>query len=345
METLAADVWTALLRRSPDAHLIAHGGTNRRLPWFLVTAWARTASLVIRRRVDVVVCYDAVTYVVLWPLLTVLRVPRVALVNGLDLTWDPGPYRFVLRRALAHASRVLAISRATAGVVRDLGVPADRTVVVRLSVDAPMVSDGERSDARTALGVRLGVPADAVVLLTLGRLVARKGVRWFVEEVVPGLPPSAHYAVAGSGPEAEAIAAAATACGVSDRVHLLGGVTDADREALLRGADIFVQPNVASPGDMEGFGLVLVEAAKRGTPVVASALEGMTDAVADGATGVLCPSGDAASWSAAVRRLVSDPAARADLARRSAVRAHELFDADAFGRQLQTELIAAAARR
>ena len=339
METLAADVWTALDRRCPGARLLAHGGTNRGLPWFLVTAWARVATLVVRRRVDVVICYDAATYVVLWPLLALLRVPKIALVNGLDLTWSRAPYRRLLAHALPRASRVLAISRATAGVARDLGVPDAHVAVVRLSVDAPAVSATDREDARAALLRQLALDPDAVVLLTIGRLVARKGVRWFVESVLPALSgTTVHYAIAGSGPEQAAIEAAVVAHGLTGRVHLLGPVSDAERETLLRGVDLFVQPNVVTPGDMEGFGLVLVEAAKRGTPVVASALEGMTDAVADGEAGVLCPPGDADAWRTTVQHLVDDPAARNELARRGATRACELFSVETFGAQLEREL-------
>jgi len=341
METLASDVWSALEGGCPGARLVAHGGTNRGLPWFLLRAWARTAALVVRGRVDVVVCYDATTYVVLWPLLTLLRVPRVALVNGLDLTWDRAPYRAVLRRALQRASRVLAISRATAAVAHGLGVPERRLAVIRLAVDAPDVSAADRAEARRAVREWLATGPDAVLLLTLGRLVVRKGTRWFVEEVLPGLPDDVHHVVAGAGPERDAVGRAAAAHGLAGRVHLLGAVSDAERETLLRGVDVFVQPNVATPGDMEGFGLVLVEATKRGTPVVASALEGMSDAVADGEAGVLCAPGDVDAWREAVGRLVADPVGRAALAARFAHRASELFDTERFGEQLARELAAA----
>jgi glycosyltransferase involved in cell wall biosynthesis len=237
---------------------------------------------------------------------------------------------------------VLAISRATAAVARDLGVSEQQVAVVRLSVDAPAVSPADRDDARAAVHRRLALDPDAVVLLTIGRLVARKGVRWFVDSVLPALTgPTVHYAIAGSGPEQDAIGAVVAAHGLTDRVHLLGPVSDAERETLLRGVDLFVQPNVVTPGDMEGFGLVLVEAAKRGTPVVASALEGMTDAVADGEAGVLCPPGDVDAWRATVQHLVDDPAARAELAQRGTARACALFSVETFGAQLEGELAAA----
>jgi phosphatidylinositol alpha-1,6-mannosyltransferase len=125
--------------------------------------------------------------------------------------------------------------------------------------------------------------------------------------VLPQLPPHAHYLVAGVGAEEEPLRAAAQRLGLSDRVHLLGRVDDQAREQLLHGADLFVQPNVAVPGDMEGFGLVVVEAALRGLPVVAADLEGIKDAVVPDVTGLLLPSGDAAAWVETVTRLLVDP--------------------------------------
>ena len=199
---------------------------------------------------------------------------------------------------LPRALCVLAISRATVAVAWCGWVPDVCLVVVRTSVDARGCPTPSAGVARATLHARLELGADDVVLLTVGRLVVRKGMRWFVDEVMPVLPSTVHYVVAGSGPESETIArGGGRAWARTARWHLLGLVADAvKREVLLRGADVFVQPNVPTSGDMEGFGLVLVEAAKRGTPVVASALEGMPDAVADGETGILCRAGDADEW-------------------------------------------------
>jgi phosphatidyl-myo-inositol dimannoside synthase len=184
--------------------------------------------------------------------------------------------------------------------------------VVRLGVPAPAVTASDRAARRAQLcaAAGLGAHLDVVVLATLGRLVRRKGSRWFVEAVLPLLPDHVHYIVAGSGPELEPIRKAARAAGVAARVHLLGAVDDELREAVLQGADVFVQPNIAVPGDMEGFGLVTIEAALRGTPVVAAALEGILDAVVDGETGILLPPQEAQAWADRIRALCTDRGAR-----------------------------------
>jgi glycosyltransferase involved in cell wall biosynthesis len=93
-------------------------------------------------------------------------------------------------------------------------------------------------------------------------------------------------------------------------------VDDVRRDELMAGADLFVQPNVAVLGDMEGFGLVAIEAAMRGTVVVASDLEGLSDAVQDGVTGDLVASGDAEAWIAHLGRLLEDRAGIEERAQR-----------------------------
>ncbi len=334
METLAAGVWRTLRAGVPDARLVAHGGANRELPRWLPRAVATTAALAARRRVGLVLSGDAVVHAALSPVLRALRVPHATMVMGLDVTFAHPVYRATVLPWLRRAPLVVAISEATAEAAVGVGVPRGRVRVLRLGVEVPAVTAEDRAAARERLLGDLGLGDDAVLLLTLGRLVRRKGVRWFVEEVLPALPPSVVHLVAGDGEEREAVLAAAARTGVQERVRLLGRVDDATRERLLRGADLFVQPNVRVPGDMEGFGLVTVEAAVRGTPVVASALEGILDAVVDGSTGTLLPPEDAPAWREALRALVADRAALAARAGREGAATRERYGEEAMGAEL-----------
>jgi phosphatidyl-myo-inositol dimannoside synthase len=261
---------------------------------------------VVRRRCDVVITGDALTFVALWPLLAVTRTQNMTLVMGLDITWPRALYRAAVRAVLPRAGRVLAISGATAQSARDVGVASGNCVVLPLGVAVPPVSTLKRATARAQIHQALGLADDVLVMLTVGRLVARKGVSWFIREVLPGLPANVHYAVLGAGPDGEGIRRAAANAEETHRVHMLGQVDDATRERFMLGSDIFIQPNVPIPGDMEGFGLVVIEAARRGTPVVASALEGILDAVVDNQTGVLCPPLDAAAWRSTLLNLLVD---------------------------------------
>jgi phosphatidylinositol alpha-1,6-mannosyltransferase len=117
--------------------------------------------------------------------------------------------------------------------------------------------------------------------------VKRKGFEWFIENVMPRLPEDVHYWLAGDGPEHGTIQAAIDRNRLNERVRLLGRVTDTELAHLYRGADLFVMPNIPVPGDMEGFGVVMLEAGQCGTPAVAARLEGIRDVITDGENGHL----------------------------------------------------------
>lgn len=80
------------------------------------------------------------------------------------------------------------------------------------------------------------------------------------------------------------------------RVHLLGYLPESQLKTVYAAADVFVMPNLPVSGDVEGFGLVALEAATYALPVVAAALEGIQDAVVPERTGYLLSAGDAERW-------------------------------------------------
>jgi phosphatidylinositol alpha-1,6-mannosyltransferase len=222
-------------------------------------------------------------------------------------------YDGVRRATLRRADVVLAGSQFTAGLTRDLGVEPERIRVTNYGTDA---SRFQPRDA-TALRERLGL-GSRPVLLTIARLVARKGI----DTVLDALPavlaahPDTVYVVAGDGPEAESLKALSRRLGVERAVRFAGVVTDEELALWYSLADVFVMPSRSDPPDVEGFGIVFLEAAACERPVVAARAGGIPDAVAHGVTGVLVPPGDAAALGAELSALLSDPARRAELGRR-----------------------------
>lgn len=339
METLAADVWATLSDgEEGSAALVAHRGRNRGLPWFLLRATVATVRGVRGGRVDVVLTGDVLMYLVLAPVARLLGVRIATMAMGKDVVWRQPLYQWLVRRRLPRADKVLAISAATAAEVVGVGCPPDRVRVVRLGVEVPSVTAEGRAAARASLRRRLGVDQNAVVLAALGRLVPRKGVAWFLREVVPGLPAAVVVVVAGDGEDLPAVRRAAVALPDHARVRLLGLVDDALREEVMQGCDVFVQPNVPVAHDMEGFGLVAVEAAARGALVVAADLEGLRDAVAPGQTGILLPPGDAVAWQEALTSLVSDAGSLAVRAEAYAAACRGMYGREQMGRQLRDVL-------
>ncbi|QGQ19461.1 glycosyltransferase [Cellulomonas sp. JZ18] len=203
--------------------------------------------------------------------------------------------------------RVDAVVATCSDEVRELarlGVPASRVRVVPCGVDV--------DHFRPVRGATGPFPRTRRHrLVCLGRLVERKGV----DTVLHALPdlPDTELLVAG-GPDAAALADDPEACrlaalarqlGVADRVHLLGRVGHDDVPALVSSADVVV----ATPW-YEPFGIVPLEAAACGVPLVGSAVGGLLDSVVDGVTGLLVPPRDPESLATALRGLLADPARR-----------------------------------
>jgi glycosyltransferase involved in cell wall biosynthesis len=211
---------------------------------------------------------------------------------------------------------VVANSHSTAEIARQMGVAPERCVVLNPGLAIQPERHGGRREAAIHLRERFGIAPDARVLTTLGRLVRRKGLLWFVSQVMPGLPETTYLLVGGRGPDEAAIDEAIRANDLEARVRLLGSVDDDTRALLFEGCDVFVMPNVPVPGDTEGFGLVAIEASNTGALVVASRIDGIVDAVADGATGYLCEPLDSEAWHTRLTGLFAEPeAARAAAAR------------------------------
>src|SRR5690606_18121212 len=139
-------------------------------------------------------------------------------------------------------------------------------------------------------------------ILYFGRLVHRKGADWFATRVLPYLPEDVTLFVVGSPTEP----AYAKTVSERPRVHYMGRLPDDVLSAMIIRAHVVVMPNVnsAADADAEGFGLVAVEASALGAILVASRLQGITDAVIDGQTGTLIAAEDAPAWIEAVTSLL-----------------------------------------
>ena len=93
---------------------------------------------------------------------------------------------------------------------------------------------------------------------------------------------------------------------LQDRVRLLGRMGDAELTQLYQCADVFVMPNIPIPGDMEGFGIVMLEAAMNGLPAVAARLEGIREVITPGKNGYFVETGGVAGYVSRLNSLDSD---------------------------------------
>lgn len=281
------------LARDVAATCITNRHGKKGLPLFFLKA---LVLLVWRARSgDVLVLGDGVLAPLGW-LLRQLRGMRVVMVaHGLDVTYANRFYQAVwVRQAMKSMDYIVAVSTATRAELIARGLAAERVLVIPNAVEP---GEYRFPLPPASLSMLNGIPVSGrTVLLTIGRLVRRKGVAWFVDNVMPQLDERYIYLVAGDGVELERLGMLVREKGLQERVFLLGRVDEAQKRSLLASASYFVQPNIEVPGDVEGFGIAVIEASACGVMVLASDLQGLRDSVITGQTGDRLPAGAASAW-------------------------------------------------
>jgi glycosyltransferase involved in cell wall biosynthesis len=277
-----------------------------------ITGLAELVTLMRRERPDIVHANSSKAGVLGRTAAVIARVPvRIFTVHGWAFKAHAGAAAALYRwadRAMAPLTTVTICDSETerlAGLAART-CRANRTVVISTGVDAGAVPlarhDGEPT--RLVSVGRLAAPKDPH---TLVRALAALGERPFSTQIV------------GDGPERAAVEAEVGAHGLEGRVELLGDRRDVPR--LLADSDVFVLSSRS-----EGAPLSVLEAMAAGLPVVASAVGGVPEQVADGATGLLVPPGDPAALASALERLLADPELRRRLGTAGRERVRERFD-------------------
>ncbi len=240
--------------------------------------------------------------------------------HGLDVVFPLSWYQKYVLPKLQNYDAFICVSQATKEACLLRGFAPKKLFVVTNGVNIPdNYSEINHEFIRKELH-NLGIDLDNdIILLSIGRPVKRKGFSWFADEVMPLLDDRFKFVHIGntgaSEPyfmkwlpkrivklvdlftgrpnDAEALIKAAEH---NKNIILAGKVSDELKNTCIASATCMLLPNIQDDGDMEGFGLVALEASIQGKTVLAAAIEGITDAVHDGKNGYLLPSGDAKVW-------------------------------------------------
>jgi len=244
-----------------------------------------------------------------------------AIAHGLDVT-DPNPaYQKAVRRLCGLLDAIMPVSRATGAELVARGFPSERVHVVPNAVELDRFDGVVASRGGPARVTITGAPTlseDAFLLVAVGRQVRRKGFVWFIENVMPKLPDRVVLWLAGDGPERRHIEAAIERAGLEQRVRCLGKISETELVELYRRGQLFIMPNIAVPGDMEGFGIVMLEAGACGLPTLAADLEGIRDVLDEGVNGWFAPSEDANAFAERIEALLHDPDGLREASQRTA---------------------------
>ncbi len=309
------------LHRTYDVHLVGPEGAADYVPhpeWvsacpaapihrFLTTAMLSAAKVARRIQPHLIIAGSGVNAVPAWVAARASGAPWMVYLHGLDISFDHWAYRRVFLPIIRRANGWIVNSHATATLAYQAGLAEERVHILHPGVAVPSQLPSAEEIATWCQKFGLG---NRPIMLSVGRLTKRKGLREFVLKAMPAIlqavpetllvvigeePKSALAALGGLRELHEAIDQ--THCG--EHVKFLGefplrpdGMVDRNLSLAYSAASVLVFPVLDIPSDVEGFGMVAIEAAAHGLPTVAFAVGGVPDAVSSEHSGELRSPGD-----------------------------------------------------
>lgn len=280
------------LRKFADVELISSGKSQRWFPLVLLYFFLKFFCISHKREINLFFMGDALLMPLGLLLKRVFHKPVVVLTHGLDITWNFWFYQLIIPRCLARANKIICVSRYTAGECLKRGIPQEKIVVIPNGVDPEEFSldqSGKRLKKNLSDILQIDLQ-NKKILFSVGRLIKRKGFEWFISNVFVKLSRERKnilYLIAGEGVLKRKIQKLIKRNNLEKKVFLLGGVNEQTLKLLYNASDILIMPNISVKNSGEGFGIVALEASSVGTPVIASNLQGIKDAVEEGVNGFL----------------------------------------------------------
>jgi phosphatidylinositol alpha-1,6-mannosyltransferase len=251
--------------------------------------------------------------------------PRTfCLVHGRELLVSLfGPLRhMMMRRAFAGLDAAFPNSNEVLRLTREHAAPRCPLHLAHPGVDPEQYRPVDAGFLRERYGL-----GTAPVIVSLTRMVARKNLRRLIE-ALPGVraaAPGAILILGGTGPERDALMKQAADAGLADAVRFPGRIADAEMAAHYSLADVFALPSLSSAKDIEGFGIVYLEAGACEVPVVGGLAGGVPDAVADGETGLLIDPESTENLRDALVELLRNRDRAREMGRRARLRVQKSF--------------------
>jgi colanic acid/amylovoran biosynthesis glycosyltransferase len=260
--------------------------------------------------------------------LGVTRAPIVTQFHGYDISsYVRGKGENVYRHLFAKGDLFLCVSERIRARIVALGCDERKTRIQHTGVKTKNIP----------FALRAPEASGAIRLLTVGRLVEKKGIEFGLRAVARLIHdyPQLDYTIVGDGPERDALTTLSHELGLGNHARLVGAKTRETVARLMEGAHILLAPSIsARNGDEEGIPVVLMEALASGLPVVSTDHAGIPELVSHGASGLLAPERDPEALADHVKLLITHPSACREMALAGRQTVETQFDVDALNAQL-----------
>lgn len=216
-------------------------------------------------------------------------------IHALDIVYDKYFYQCIIPPLISRLDKIICVSKYTLQQCVARNIDYKKCLVIPNGIDFSKLSPTKISskELEKKFDFKFG---NKVLLLSVCRLVKRKGIVWFVNEVITNLSDNYMYVIVGSGPEKLNILNSIIKHKLQEKVIVLENISEEEKIALIKHASFLIMPNILVKGNAEGFGISIIEAAAYGLPSVASNIDGIPDAVIDGVTGKLVEPMDKAGF-------------------------------------------------
>jgi len=253
-------------------------------------------------RINLVVCGHLHLLSAAWLFARTHGVRMALIIHGVE-AWQPTPHR-ISNHIVPKVDSVISVSRLSAERLASWsGLRMDRVFVLPNCVDLARFVPGQPDPH---LVERYGLQSSSVIM-TVGRLESTERYKGF-DEVIMAMPrllarvPRLKYLIVGDGTDRRRLEMVAKAAGVFEQVVFAGRIPEAEKVAHYQLADAYVMPSAG-----EGFGIVLIEAAACGLPVVGSSLDGTQEALLGGRLGRLVDPRDSEALFQAIIQVLATP--------------------------------------
>ena len=284
---------------------------------FLLISSLRALWLAIRWRPDVILAGSGLTAPIVWLASKLCGAKSAVYLHGFDITVKDRLYQSLWVPTFKKLDLVIVNSTPTKQLAFAAGVPEKKISIVYPGVELPTAPQPQ--DKIEAFKQKHQLVGKKI-LLSVGRLTTRKGLKEFVAQALPQIiqaAPSAVLVIVGEAPKnslgagiqtQDEILQAAQQNGLEKHIKFLGVITEKTELATVyEAADVHVFPVRHIPDDPEGFGMVAIEAAAHGLPSVAFTTGGIVDAVRQGESGYLVEKDNYAEFSKKVTHTLHAP--------------------------------------
>lgn len=260
------------------------------------------------------------------------QLKKTVTIHGLDVVYPLAYFQKKIIPRFNSFDRIFAVSDATAKAAHDRGIKIEKLQVIPNGVDFP-----EHQVKKKLADISHKYPdiqIDKKTFVTLGRPVKRKGFSWLLQQVIPHVDTDFQLLMLGPYSTKETLTDRLINLLPSKLKNLtmlflgypsdqsslrkilphcypkvihLGKVPFEDLQIILNESLAFLMPNIPIPGDMEGFGLVCLEASTAGSLVIASEIEGINSAVQHKKNGILVPAENSIAWINTLKEVIDNP--------------------------------------